>query len=147
MALHAYRLFHGGAGAAALGAGHVRCTEGGSCDDRVMYLKDVLPQRAFHAKAYRPRGHNHSGHGAKRSSSHSEPLIAVPTSLGGTITVDTELKGLPPTVSRSYQCRLGGTITVEKGLTGLSLGVSAPTKKAHACTPLSIMILSLISPT
>ena len=33
-----------GQGRQRLGAGHVRCTEGDSCDDRVTYLKQVLPQ-------------------------------------------------------------------------------------------------------
>ena len=48
-----------------------------------------------------------SGLGAKMSSSHSEPLVAVPTSPRGAITVDTEL-------------------------TGLSFGVSAPTKNKNS---------------
>ena len=33
-----------GQGRQRLGAGHVRCTETESCDDRVTYLKQVLPQ-------------------------------------------------------------------------------------------------------
>ena len=33
-----------GQGRRRLGAGHVRCTETASCDDRVTYLKQVLPQ-------------------------------------------------------------------------------------------------------
>ena len=33
-----------GQGRQRLGAGHVRCTEGASCDARVAYLKDILPQ-------------------------------------------------------------------------------------------------------
>ena len=56
-----------------------------------------------------------------------------PTGLGGTIRVDMELKGLPPTVHSepliSVPTSLGGTIPVGTELTGLSFGVSAPTNK------------------